>query len=95
MQIDARLFMKHHPELSMRVPEAVGRERACVKKVKIGVRFNYDSLDGAPKHCCFAKTKSGWVASEVFFENLSNHFLPFVRSLEVKFPIVLFVNRHT
>ncbi|XP_071942933.1 uncharacterized protein [Antedon mediterranea] len=59
-----------------------------------GVRFGYNPLEGAPEHSSFAKSKTGWVNSEIFFEYISNHFLPYVKSLNVSFPIVLFVDGH-
>ncbi|XP_071952888.1 uncharacterized protein [Antedon mediterranea] len=60
-----------------------------------GLRFGYNALEGAPDHSSFAKSKTGYINSEIFFEYLSNHFLPYVKSLHVYFPIVLFVDGHS
>ncbi|XP_071947382.1 uncharacterized protein [Antedon mediterranea] len=148
-----RNFLRRHPELSMRLPETLGRERADVTVNKIqrwfrecsdymverkterviapkgaknvyqqtastrqqitvvgacnatgqyippliifpGVRFAYDPLDGAPADSSFAKSKTGWMNSEIFYEYITNHFHPFVRSLNIPFPIILFVDGH-
>ncbi|XP_033100164.1 uncharacterized protein LOC117103674 isoform X1 [Anneissia japonica] len=57
--------------------------------------FGFNPLRGAPEHSAFAKSLSGWNNSDIFFEYISNHFCPYVKSLEVSFPIILFVDDHT
>lgn len=51
-------------------------------------------VESVPKDWALGRSDSGWINSEVFFEFISNHFLPYLKSCNIIRPVVLFVDGH-
>lgn len=47
-----------------------------------------------PPNWVFGTSKSGWMNGELFFDYISQHFLPWLYKNNVPFPVVLFVDGH-
>ncbi|XP_071840675.1 uncharacterized protein [Apostichopus japonicus] len=58
-------------------------------------RFRYNPLDGAPDTWCVGRIGNGWMNSEVFYEWITNHFVPEVQQKKIPFDIVLFIDGHS
>lgn len=51
-------------------------------------------VESIPENWALGRSDSGWMNSEVFFEYIANHFLPYLKSSNIIKPIVLFVDGH-
>jgi hypothetical protein len=47
-----------------------------------------------PNNWALGRSDSGWINSEVFYEYIANHFIPFLKSSNIIRPVVLFVDGH-
>lgn len=51
-------------------------------------------VESVPTTWALGRSDSGWINSEVFFEYIANHFLPYVKSNNITRPVALFVDGH-
>jgi hypothetical protein len=51
-------------------------------------------VESIPPNWALGRPDSGWINSEVFFEYISNHFLPYLKSTQVTRPVIVFVDGH-
>ncbi|XP_050498219.1 uncharacterized protein LOC126879210 [Diabrotica virgifera virgifera] len=47
-----------------------------------------------PENWGLGRSDSGWMTSQVFYEYISNHFLPYLKSNNIQRPVILFVDGH-
>ncbi|KAI4469433.1 dde superfamily endonuclease [Holotrichia oblita] len=57
-------------------------------------RIPKDIAASVPKDWGLAASDSVWMKREIFFEYVGNIFCPFVLSLNIQFPVILFVDGH-
>lgn len=51
-------------------------------------------LDAMPPNWCYGKSDSGWMTSAVFYEFIANFFYPYLKSKNITFPVVVFLDGH-
>lgn len=51
-------------------------------------------VESVPENWGLGRSDSGWINSEVFYEYISNHFLPYLNSEKITRPVILFVDGH-
>ena len=47
-----------------------------------------------PKNLYAGVSDSGWMTASLFFEYISNAFLPWLKRSKIEFPVILFMDRH-
>lgn len=57
-------------------------------------RIPQEIANSVPKNFSFACSDTGWMKTEIFYEYIGNIFHPYVRKMNVEFPIILFVDGH-
>lgn len=58
------------------------------------VRFPEKVIEKKPLHWAYGKSKKGWMTSEVFYEFIANEFIQFLRSSNIEFPVIIFLDGH-
>jgi hypothetical protein len=51
-------------------------------------------LDAMLKNWCFGKSDTGWMTCRVFYEFIANWFHPYLKSNNVEFPVIVFLDGH-
>lgn len=51
-------------------------------------------VESVPENWTLGRSDSGWITSEVFYENMANHFIPYLKSSNITRPVVIFVDGH-
>lgn len=57
-------------------------------------RMPRDIAESVPEGFHASCSDTGWMKSEIFYEYIGNVFYPFVKKLDIAFPIILFVDGH-
>lgn len=57
-------------------------------------RLPKDIAESVPEEFNIACSDTGWMKREIFYEYIGNTFYPYVKSLNIDFPIILFVDGH-
>lgn len=50
--------------------------------------------ESVPENWGLGRSDSGWMTAEVFYEYISNHFLPYLKNQNIEKPVILFVDGH-
>uniref|UniRef100_A0A1Y1LYU9 HTH CENPB-type domain-containing protein n=1 Tax=Photinus pyralis TaxID=7054 RepID=A0A1Y1LYU9_PHOPY len=50
--------------------------------------------ESVPENWALGRSDSGWMTSAVFYEYISNHFLPYIQTNNIQKPVILFVDGH-
>ncbi|XP_050502477.1 uncharacterized protein LOC126881871 [Diabrotica virgifera virgifera] len=53
-----------------------------------------DIVNSAPPEWAVGRSDSGWMNSEVFYEYIGNHFLPYLKEKNIPQPVLFFVDGH-
>lgn len=59
-----------------------------------GERVPKHLMSNLPASIVADKSKSGWMNGEIFFNYISNVFLPWAKSMNIAFPLVVFIDGH-
>ena len=60
-----------------------------------GVRPRYNFEDVNPDDFDIGCTQNGWISSDCFFGWMANLFIPAIRNMGIKFPIIIYMDGHT
>ncbi|KAI4466557.1 hypothetical protein MML48_2g00000585 [Holotrichia oblita] len=72
-----------------------GNARGAIMKERWSTtRIPKDIAAFVPNDWGLAASDSGWMKREIFYEYVGNIFYPFVLSLNIQFPVILFVDGH-